>query len=396
MLERTILHCDLNSFYASVELIDYPQYKNEPVAVAGNPESRHGIILAKNDVAKAFGVKTAETIREARIKCPQLILLPPNSNKYAHFSKRANAIYAEYTDQVEPFGIDESWLDVTGSKLLFGDGKTIADTLRKRMKDELSLTISVGVSFTKALAKLGSDIKKPDATTVITRENLSEIVYPLPVGDLLSVGGATLQKLNLLGIKTIGQLAVMDKNWLISKFGKHGESLYNYANGISSSEVARIGDYSPPKSIGQGLTFNRNLKDFVDLKVAIMALSERVVFRLRNHAMLAGGIAVTIKYPSLKSKDQQKSFGVAINTLNDIYNEALALADKLRDPEEDIRAITITAISLIPEDESFNLFDNTNEKQKLLDSSVHGLKKQFGKNIINRATTLNNDLGFKK
>ena len=200
-LDRIILHCDLNSFYASVELLSHPDLRDVPTAVCGDPSSRHGIILAKNEPAKKFGIKTAETIWQAKKKCPDLVLLPPHHNLYHAYSRRVNAIYDEYTDLVEPFGIDESWLDVTGTLHLFGgDAKVLADTLRRRVREELGLSLSVGVSFNKVFAKLGSDYKKPDATTLISRENWKEIVYPLSIRDLLFVGRAAAKVLNQYGV----------------------------------------------------------------------------------------------------------------------------------------------------------------------------------------------------
>ena len=207
-MDRIILHCDLNCFYASVELLSHPDLRDIPTAVCGDPTSRHGIILAKNEPAKRCGVQTAETIWQAKKKCPALVLLPPHHDLYREYSRKVNAIYEEYTDLVEPFGIDESWLDVTGSLHLFGgDAKALADTLRQRMKQELGLTLSVGVSFNKVFAKLGSDYQKPDATTVISRENWKKLVWPLPVGDLLFVGSAARKLLRQYGVETIGQLA---------------------------------------------------------------------------------------------------------------------------------------------------------------------------------------------
>ena len=206
-MDRVILHCDLNCFYASVELLSHPDLRDVPMAVCGDPNSRHGIILAKNEPAKKFGIQTAETIWQAKKKCPDLVLLPPHHDLYREYSRKVNAIYDQYTDLVEHFGIDESWLDVTHTLHLFGgDAKVLADTLRERMKQELGLTLSVGISFNKVFAKLGSDYKKPDATTVISRENWKELVWPLQVGDLLYVGGAARKLLKQYGITTIGQL----------------------------------------------------------------------------------------------------------------------------------------------------------------------------------------------
>lgn len=260
MADRVILHCDLNCFFASVELLRYPALRDVPVAVCGDPESRHGIVLAKNEAAKQLGVKTAETIWQARQKAPHLITLPPHHGLYREYSQKVNAIYGQYTDLVEPFGIDESWLDITGSMHLFGgDGKAIADQLRQRLREELGLTISVGVSFNKIFAKLGSDYKKPDATTVIDRDNWQRIVWPLPVGDLLGVGRSTQKLLRQYGVETIGQLAAFPRETLETLMGKHGAQLHDYANGQENSPVRPQHEAEPVKSVGNGTTFPANL-----------------------------------------------------------------------------------------------------------------------------------------
>ena len=207
-MDRVILHCDMNGFFASVELLDYPQLRDKPMAVCGNPENRHGIILAKNEIAKKYGVVTAETLWQARKKCPDLQVVPPHHDKYKHYSRMINDIYLRFTDMVEPFSVDESWLDVTASLKLFGAGKEIADTIRQTVKKELGLTLSVGVSYNKIFAKMGSDYKKPDATTIITRENFKNLLWPLDIHEMFFVGDATAARLHECGIKTIGELAL--------------------------------------------------------------------------------------------------------------------------------------------------------------------------------------------
>ena len=241
-MDRTILHCDCNSFFASVECVFRPELKDVPMAVSGNPENRHGIILAKNELAKKAGVVTAETVWQARQKCPELVLVPPRHQEYVRFSGLVNAIYQRYTDQVEPFSIDESWLDVTGSRALFGSGETIADAIRRAVREELGITVSVGVSFNKIFAKMGSDYKKPDATTVITRENYRQLLWPLPISDLIFVGSASRNALRELGIYTIGDLARTDPALLTARLGKAGTVLSTYARGEDESRVASISD----------------------------------------------------------------------------------------------------------------------------------------------------------
>ena len=239
-MDRVILHCDMNSFYASVECLYNPSIRNKPVAVGGSVEKRNGIILAKNDVAKRFGVKTGDALWQARQKCPNLVIVPPDFKKYIKLSRLAVEIYNSYTNLVEGFGLDECWLDVTGSTHLFGSGEEIAEAIRQRVKTELGITCSIGVSFNKIFAKLGSDMKKPDAITVITKDNYKSTVWPLPVEDLLFVGRATKQKLNRYGIKTIGDLACSNLSFLETLLGKWGSYLWGYANGLDASTVRDI------------------------------------------------------------------------------------------------------------------------------------------------------------
>ena len=280
-MQRVILHCDLNSFFASVELLEHPELREKPVAVCGNPSTRHGIILAKNEAAKHFQVKTAETIWQARKKCPDLILLPSHHHKYRHYSKLVNGIYQRYTDLVGPFGIDESWLDVTGTLHLFGkNGRELADELREVIRTELGLTISVGVSYNKVFAKLGSDYKKPDATTVIAPSNWQSIVWPLPVSDLLFVGRASQRILHRYGIETIGQLAHADRAMLEEVMGKQGAQLHDHAWGRGDNPVRPAGDRPPPKSIGNGMTFRHNLTNWDEIRSGLDLLCDSVAVRL--------------------------------------------------------------------------------------------------------------------
>ena len=279
---RTILHSDLNNFYASVELLKRPELKGSPVAVCGSVENRHGIVLAKNMIAKGAGVKTGETIWQAERKCPGLVRLPVDFPSYHRVSARVRQIYQRYTDRVEPFGIDECWLDVTESVRLFGGGKAIAEEIRAAVKAEIGVTVSVGVSWNKIFAKLGSDMKKPDAVTCITPENYRSTVWPLPVGELLYVGKSTLQKLNRFGIRTIGELARADRAFLTAKLGKWGTMLAVYANGEDESPVARVDEQREIKSIGNSLTNYRDLVDNDDVYPLLLLLSESVAARLRE------------------------------------------------------------------------------------------------------------------
>ena len=400
-MERTILHCDLNGFYASVELRDKPELWDKPVAVCGDPESRHGIILAKNEVAKKFQVKTAETIWQARRKCPDLILLPAHHDQYRLWSQRVNAIYEQYTDLVEPFGIDESWLDITGSMHLFGgDGRTIADQIRGVVKAETGLTISVGVSFNKVFAKLGSDMKKPDATTVLTRSDVPEKVWPLPVTDLLFVGRASAKVLRQYGVHTIGDLAAFGRERLEQLLGKQGGQLYEYASGLEHSPVTRAGETPPPKSVGNGITFRRNLIGWKDIHTGVALLSDSVAARLRKHAMKCTTVQVTIRDPNFKDICRQARLAAPSCTAQDIGRAALGLIRCSWNGSAPIRALTITGQNLLPEGEAVEQLDlftagatPRREKREQLERAMDGIRNKYGRTAIRSAITMDEDIG---
>ena len=389
-MDRVILHCDLNCFYASVELLSHPDLRDIPTAVCGDPTSRHGIILAKNEPAKRCGVQTAETIWQARKKCPGLVLLPPHHALYREYSRRVNAIYEQYTDLVEPFGIDESGLDVTGSLHLFGgDARALADTLRARMKQELGLTLSVGVSFNKVFAKLGSDYKKPDATTVISRENWREIVWPLPVGDLLYVGAAARRLLHQYGVDTIGQLAACRPEMLETLMGKMGVQLYEYANGLDHDAVRSRYEAEPVKSVGNGTTFPQNLTTRTQVQSGIAVLADSVATRLRRCGLYAGGIQVTVRDPEFHDRSRQKQLSSPTRLIRELTAEAMALAETLWHPPAPVRALTVTAIHLVGEEDAYEQVDlftagaaPKKEKQEKLEAAMDRLRGKFGTDVI--------------
>lgn len=400
MKDRYILHCDCNGFFASVELLSYPELWDEPVAVGGDSETRHGIVLAKNEAAKKYGIKTAETLWQARKKCPDLIVLPPHHDRYSHYSKIINGIYTQYTDLVEPFGIDESWLDVTNTYMLFADSpQQLADELRQRIKYETGLTISVGVSFNKIFAKLGSDYKKPDATTVIDRNNYNDIVYPLSVGDLIYVGKSTQSALAEMGVKTIGQLAQMPLKTLEERFGKHGTDLYKYANGLEDSPVSSYYSEKDVKSIGSGNTFGKNLNTMEEIKPALLRLSEDVGTRLRRRGMYANGVQLTIRYPDFHTFTRQCKIP-STDITNDIYKRALKLFIDNRNPQIAIRALTVTAIDLEKEKRvaQMSLFDagadKKREKNEKLQATIDRIRDKYGNASVQSATVMG--AGYKK
>lgn len=399
--DRKILHCDCNSFYASVSLLPYPELKDKPVAVGGSSENRHGIVLAKNEAAKKYGIKTAQTIQSAKKLCPDLIILPPQRERYEYFSKIINGIYNKYTDLVEPFGIDESWLDVTGSYHLFADSaEELANQLRERVYYETGLTISVGVSFNKVFAKLGSDYKKPNATTVISRENYKDIVFPLKVEDLLYVGRNTAETLHKLGIRTIGQLAAADVKLLEDKLGKHGRDLSVYANGLEDSPVLPFDAQREVKSIGSGNTFYRDICGLGDIKPALMVLSEQVGHRLRKHSLYANGVQITIKNPAFVSFTRQCRIP-STNVSDNIYHTALELLVKNWNVKMPIRALTVTALDLSAEKKAqqINLFDadevQEDSKKENLQKALDSIKQKYGKDAVQNASVMKTDL-FRK
>ena len=400
MKDRYILHCDCNGFFASVELLSYPELWDKPVAVGGDSETRHGIVLAKNEAAKKYGIKTAETLWQARKKCPDLIVLPPHHDRYSHYSKIINGIYTQYTDLVEPFGIDESWLDVTNTYMLFADSpQQLADEFRQRIKYETGLTISVGVSFNKIFAKLGSDYKKPDATTVIDRNNYKDIVYPLSVGDLIYVGKSTQSALAEMGVKTIGQLAQMPLKTLEERFGKHGTDLYKYANGLEDSPVSSYYSEKDVKSIGSGNTFGKNLNTMEEIKPALLRLSEDVGTRLRRRGMYANGVQLTIRYPDFHTFTRQCKIP-STDITNDIYKRALKLFIDNRNPQIAIRALTVTAIDLEKEKRvaQMSLFDagadKKREKNEKLQATIDRIRDKYGNASVQSATVMG--AGYKK
>ena len=396
---RVILHCDMNGFFASVELLDYPELRDKPMAVCGDPESRHGIILAKNEIAKRYGVVTAETLWQARKKCPDLQTVPPHHKKYQHYSRLINEIYLQYTDMVEPFSVDESWLDVTASQKLFGNGKQIADKIRHQVKKELGLTLSAGVSFNKIFAKMGSDYKKPDATTVITQENYKNILWPLDIRDLFFVGKATADKLQGIGIHTIGQLAESDRHTVTALLGKQGNIIHDYANGLDQTPVSRFDEREDVKSIGNGSTFRRNLKGIQDIRTAVIALSDTVAVRLRQKKKKAFGVKVDIKDPSLKVISRQQQLDNPTNLAETLSDTAVSIIEKSWNLRHPIRMLTVTAINLCPEDQAqqLSLFSRENvqaETGEKMERAMDDIREKFGRDAITFGRILKNDIGL--
>ena len=394
-MDRVILHCDCNNYFASVELLDKPELRDQPVAVAGDPEGRHGIILAKNQIAKNYGVQTAETLWQAKKKCPGLILLPPHMDKYRAMSRRVNAIYLDYTDQVEAFSIDESWLDVTASRNLFGDGAAIADLLRRRVREELGITISVGVSWNKTFAKMGSDYKKPDATTVITRENVSQILYPLPVTDLIFVGKSSGQVLARHGIHTIGDLAACSMAEAEAWLGKGGKGLWLAARGLDDSPVRCYGEREAVKSVGNGMTYPQDLVGREACIAGLTPLCESVGARLRAQHLKCRTITLQIKDPQLKVISRQKPVDPPTNLTRYLLREVIKLLESAWPEDAPVRLFTVTAGSLMDESAPVTAqlsfleeAPREDPRQRRLEQALDGLRNRFGQDAIATARGL--------
>ena len=402
MPDRVILHCDCNSFFASVETALNPAYKNVPMAVCGSESDRHGIVLAKNELAKKYGIKTAETVYYAKKKCPALVIASPHYDEYTKYSAMVNAIYSRYTDMIEPFGIDESWLDVTASKKLFGSGFEIAERIRREVKEEIGITISVGVSFNKVFAKLGSDYKKPDATTVINRDDVEKIVYPLPVSDLLFVGQKTTDQLHMMGVRTIGDLAAIPREVLVARFGKSGEQLYRNAHGLEDSPVARVGEHEDQKSIGFGFTFRHDLVSREECKIAINYLSDEVARRLRSSDMVCNTVQLSIKDEFLNVIQRQRGLKHPTDIAHDISSLAYDILVSEWSESRPIRMLTVTAQSLTRSEfsaDQIDIFaeqdDARREKDKKQEETVDKIRQKFGRASITNGAILTTDIGIK-
>ena len=369
------------------------------MAVCGSVEARHGIVLAKNEQAKKYGIQTAETVYSAKRKCPGLVIAEPHRDEYLKFSRRVNEIYARYTDQIEPFGIDESWLDVTASRRFFGTGEEIANKIREDVKREIGITVSVGVSFNKVFAKLGSDYKKPDAVTVISEENFKDIVYPLPVSDLLFVGKKTAESLLSMGVRTIGQLAGISEGVLKNKFGKGGEMLYKYSRGLDDSPVST--EREEAKSVGNGFTFRHDLTLPEECRVGIDYLADEIGRRLRKKGMKCSTVQLTIKDSFLRSIQRQRPIDPPSDIAREIAESAYKiLLDEWSDTRS-IRMITVTATNLIHRDEVTEQIDmfapvahEDREKSKIREETIDKIRQKFGNASILQGSVMNTDIGI--
>ena len=388
---RSILHSDLNNFYASVECQVNPEIRNKPVAVCGSQSTRHGIVLAKNYIAKEYGVKTASPIWEAKSICPKLIIVKPNFPLYLKYSRMVKRIYSEYTDQIESFGIDECWLDVTGSKQLFGEGESIAWRIKERVKNELGITCSIGVSYNKIFAKLGSDMRKPDAITVITTEDIERMVFPLLCEELLYVGKATKRKLNNIAVYTIGDLANCNPKVLEGILGKWGRTLWYFANGMDNSPVHKTDYEHGIKSIGNSLPTPRDMVNDLEVKMLLLILSESI----GQHGLAGKTVQITIKDSNLQTVERQSKLKFHTNTTIEIYKESFNIFQSCWDWNMNIRLLGVRVLDLLMIDEYVQLsmfMDKKHDKQERIDYCIDKIRDRFGYESVKRALILKEDI----
>ena len=392
MQQRAILHSDMNSFYASVEMMLDPSLRGKAVAVCGSVEDRHGIVLAKSDLAKRAGVKTGMVCWEARQRCPNLVVVPPQYDEYIKYSRLAHEIYYRYTDMVEPFGMDECWLDVTASRYQCGTGREIAEQIRAATREELGLTVSVGVSFNKIFAKLGSDLKKPDAVTEITPENFRDKVWPLDASEMIYVGRATEAKLAKYGIHTIGQVAATPPELLRSWFGANGLALWRYANGTDQSRVMHKDFVSPVKSVGHGITCTADLENEEEVFKVMLELSQDVGHRLRVHGLTARGVQLWIRANDLSGMQCKCKLPFRTQLPSELTAAGFKLFQERYHWTQNVRAVCIRAIDLVPksEEEQLSIFvDNEKrDRRERLEDTIENLRSRFGKSAITYACLL--------
>lgn len=392
MPERMILHSDLNCFYASVETMLNPALRGKAVAVCGATEDRHGIVLAKSEAAKKAGVKTGMVNWEAQRLCPDLIMVPPQYDQYLKYSKLTRSIYQRFTDQVEPYGMDECWLDITGSRSICGNGMEAAKTIRRTVREELGLTVSIGVSFNKIFAKLGSDMKKPDAITEITKENFREKVWPLPASDLLYVGRATNRKLANYGIHTIGDIAAADPKLLQRLLGVNGLALWKYAAGLDDARVMHKDFVSPVKSVGHGITCYADLETPEEVWKVMLELSQDIGHKLRVHELAATGVQISIRGNDLGGRQLQTKLSHSTQSPMIIARKARELFEVNYHWSTPVRAVCVRAINLVPQGrpEQLDLFTDVSYLDRInkLDLAIEEIRRRFGKRAIFSACLL--------
>ena len=389
--ERAIRHRDLNAFYASVEMMLDPTLRGKAVAVCGNVEERHGIVLAKSELAKKAGVKTGMACWQAQQQCRDLIVVPPQYDQYLKYSRLTRAIYNRYTDLIEPYGMDEAWCDVSAAGY-YGSPMEIAEEIRRSVREELGLTVSIGVSFNKIFAKLGSDMKKPDAITAITPDNFREKVWPLHCSELLYCGPATTRKLEYYGIHTIGDVAAADPAFLKRILGVNGVALWQYASGFDRSRVMHKDYVSPVKSVGHGITCIADLHDEEEVWRVMLELAQDVGHRLRVHELSARGVQVWIRSNDLYGSQYQCKLPVKTQLPSEIASAGFRLFLERYKWLNPVRAVCVRAIDLVPQavPDQLTFFDDPvrRDRREKLQDAIEDIRHRYGKKAVTYATLL--------
>ena len=391
-MSRVILHCDANCFYASVEMLYDPSIRDKPVAVGGSVEARHGIILTKNQKAKACGIKTGEAIWQARQKCPELVCVPPDYPLYVRFGKKMRRLYEQYSDRVESFGLDEAWVDLTNPGVTIADGERVAQEIRRRVKEELGITVSVGVSFNKIFAKLGSDMKKPDAVTVLEPETFRERIWGLPAGELLYVGPSTRRKLARMNVRTIGDLARLDTEIVQYCLGKNGLLLKAYANGLDESPVMPVDFRAAIKSVGNSTTPPHDIVTVEDARCIYYLLAESVAARLRQEGFRARCVTISARTTELVTRSHQRMLKKPTNLSGEIAAMAMQLfAERFQDGLP-YRSVGISCSHLTMDDAPIQLDFMGDEEKRIavenLERSIDELRRRFGHQVVQRGVVL--------
>ncbi|MBE5735547.1 MAG: DNA polymerase IV [Clostridiales bacterium] len=392
---RMILHSDLNNFYASVECLINPKIKDSPVVVVGDVEKRRGVVLAKNYIAKSYGISTGDTVYEAENKCPsgvKLVRCTARHHIYEKISKRVQDIYLRYTDYVEMFGIDEAWLDISKIARDYKEACEIAEMIRCEVKEKIGITVSIGVSYNKIFAKLGSDLKKPDAITLITQGNFRDRIWGLNVNNLLMVGRATNKKLEKMSIRTIGDLAKADPDMLTKYFGVNGKKLWLFANGLDNSPVKLYANRDEIKSIGNSTTCPRDLNNIKDVSAVFYSLAEQVAYRLRKENMYCKEIQIMVRYSDMSSVEHQCKLPYSTDTSKDIATNALSLFNRTCDFHLPIRALGIR-LKDFSEQLQTSILDGGVDiaKQEKLDCICDSIRHKYGEGAILRCNNMWNE-----
>lgn len=398
MKNRVIMHIDANSYYATCEASRNPWLWGKAYVVGGDEEARHGIVLASSPLAKKAGIKTGNTLYAARQHCPNLIVIRPNYDFYLYMTKRLRAIFDDYSDRVEPFGLDEAWIDVTGNETI-ESAALLADKIRERIKQELGITVSIGVAADKIMAKLGSDYRKPDATTVIGPNDIERIAWPLPASDLLYVGQATGKILAKANIKTIGELACAPPDLISKLLGKNGAMIQIFARGEDKTEVAITGFSFPAKSVGNSSTMRVDLATQDQVRMALWMLAESVAERLRESGFYTKTLKIYIRDKELHGFDRQMTISQPTQLASELVNHGMKLFNRCYSFEKQlpIRSMGICGMNLIPTTGAIQLSmlpdDLKRQKQEMVEKTIDGIRKRFGHFAIQRAVLAGNPIG---